>query len=202
MAGEQAGAEGLLVVTPYYNKPTQEGLYRHFKAIAESVSIPIILYNVPGRTAANIEPATVKRLSKIHNIVAIKEASGNLAQMMKIRQLCGDSITLLSGDDGLNLPIFSIGGQGTISVTANIIPDRLKQLNVLWQTGKSTEALAAHMAMLELHDVMFIEANPVPVKTALHLMNKIQLEFRAPLCEMTEQNLKSLQSVLKDQKLI
>ncbi len=202
LAGKEAGASGLLVVTPYYNKPTQEGLYRHFKEVAQSVDLPIILYNVPGRTAANIEPVTVFRLIDIENIIAIKEASGNLNQMMEIKHLCGDRIILLSGDDGLNLPIFSIGGEGSISVTANILPDLLKKLNISFRSGDYKTAFEIHSKLFRINNDLFIEANPVPVKTALFLMNKIEHEFRLPLCEMTPASLTKLKKSLAELGLI
>jgi len=200
--GEEAGADGLLVVTPYYNKPTQEGLYRHFKKVAGSVKIPIILYNVPGRTCANIAPSTIFRLMEVDNIVAVKEASGNLTQMMEIKHLCGDGITLLSGDDGLNLPIFSIGGEGTISVTANILPALVKKVVSSYRFGELKTARETHMSLFEINQALFVETNPVPVKTALFLMNKIELEFREPLCEMTPTSLAKLKKAMGNLGLI
>jgi 4-hydroxy-tetrahydrodipicolinate synthase len=200
--GETAGADALLVVTPYYNKPSQEGIYRHFKAVANSVKIPIILYTVPGRSGANIEPVTVFRLMEVENIVAVKEASGNLNQMMEIKKLCGDGMILFSGDDGLNLPIFAIGGEGSISVTANIAPALVKKVYTAYKSGDMKTALETHMSLFKINRDLFIDANPIPVKTALFLMDKIDLEFRAPLCEMIPNSLTKLKKTLKDLELI
>ncbi len=200
-AGAEAGADALLVVTPYYNKPPQEGLYRHFAEIARAVDLPVILYNVPGRTGVNLEPNTVFRLSELPNVAAVKEASGNLAQMMRIRELCGDGIILLSGDDPLTLPILAIGGSGVISVTSNVAPAQVKRSVAAWLEGRPKEARELHEALLPLHTDLFLEANPIPVKTALFLMGLIALEFRPPLCEMQPANLARLKATLAAQKL-
>ncbi len=183
---ERIGADGVLVVTPYYNKPTQEGLYRHYSYLADKVDLPIILYNVPGRTGVNLAPETVARLAKIHNIVAVKEASGSLAQVDKILSLC--DITVISGDDGLTLPMLAVGARGVISVTANVVPGRVRNLVHYALKGNFKAALKEHTALRELSDILFIETNPIPVKTALGLMGKIQPEFRLPLCEMRKEN--------------
>jgi 4-hydroxy-tetrahydrodipicolinate synthase len=198
----EAGADGALLISPYYNKPTQEGLYRHYKAIAEAVNIPIILYNVPGRTSVNILPETVARLSEIKHIVAIKEACGDIGQIMKIVNLCGDNITLLSGDDALFYPILSIGGQGVISVSANIVPQNIAAIYDSFVQGDLNAAREISDKLLKLNNAMFIETNPAPVKTALSLMGKISDEVRLPLCEMSEVNLNKLKSVLKEYELI
>lgn len=201
-AARAAGADALLVVTPYYNKPTQEGLYRHFAAVAGASDAPVILYNVPGRTGCNLEPNTVFRLSEIANIRAVKEASGNLAQMMRIRALCGDRVALLSGDDPLTLPILAIGGTGVISVTANVDPARMKRFMDAWLAGRPDEARRLHEELLPLHDALFLESNPIPAKTALFLMGLIGPEFRAPLCEMQPATLARLKEALASLALI
>jgi len=199
---KKSGADAALVVAPYYNKPTQEGLYRHYKAVAEAVKIPLILYNVPGRTAVNILPSTVARLAEIKNIVAIKEATGDMKQASEIIRLCGNRITVLSGDDFTTLPLMALGGKGTISVTANVAPKLVSQMCALWEKGRFDEARKLHFKLEPLNAAMFIETNPIPVKTALALMGKIQEEFRLPLCEMAPVNREKLKTVLKDMKLI
>ena len=199
---KKAKADAALVVTPYYNKPTQEGLYRHYKMLAEAVNIPIILYNVPGRTAVNMLPATVARLAEIKNIVGIKEATGDMKQVSEIIRLCGSRITMLSGDDFTTLPLMALGGKGVISVSANVAPKMVSDMCALWEKGKFDEARALHYKLEPLNSSMFIETNPIPVKTALVLMGKIKEEFRMPLCEMATVNREKLAKVLKDLKLI
>jgi 4-hydroxy-tetrahydrodipicolinate synthase len=199
---KKSGADAALVVAPYYNKPTQEGLFRHYKAVAEAVKIPLILYNVPGRTAVNILPSTVARLAEISNIVAIKEATGDMKQASEIIRLCGNRITVLSGDDFTTLPLMALGGKGTISVTANVAPRLVSQMCALWEKGRFDEARKLHFKLEPLNAAMFIETNPIPVKTALALMGKIREEFRLPLCEMAPANREKLKAVLKDMKLI
>ena len=187
-------ADGVLIVTPYYNKPTQEGLFRHYEFLAKKTDIPIILYNVPGRTGVSIAPETVARLSKISSIVAIKEASGNLDIVDQILSLC--DITVLSGEDSLTLPMLAIGARGVISVTANVVPHLVHEMveQALDQNWK--EAQQIHKQLYALSKVLFIETNPIPVKTALGMMKKIQPEFRLPLCEMNKDNQKKLREVL------
>ncbi len=196
------GADAALLVAPYYNKPTQEGLYRHYKAIAEEVEIPIVLYNVPGRTAVNILPATVARLAEIDNIVAIKEASGDMKQVSEIIRLCGDRITVISGDDFTTLPLLALGGKGVISVSANVAPKEMSDMCSYWERGLFEEARNIHYRLEPLNHAMFIETNPIPVKTALALMGKIQEELRLPLCEMAPANKEKLRKVLADKRLI
>ncbi|MGB9716125.1 MAG: 4-hydroxy-tetrahydrodipicolinate synthase [Thermodesulfovibrionales bacterium] len=196
------GADAALLVTPYYNKPTQEGLYRHFKEVAKAVEIPIVLYNVPGRTAVNLLPSTVARLSEIENIVAIKEASGDMKQVSEIIRLCGDRITVLSGDDFTTLPLLALGGKGVISVSANVAPKEVSTMCSLWLRGKYEKARTLHYKLEPLNSAMFIETNPIPVKTALAMMGKIQEELRLPLCEMSPANKEKLKKVLVDLKLI
>ncbi len=196
------GADAALLVSPYYNKPTQEGLYRHYKAVAEAVDIPIVLYNVPGRTAVNILPSTVARLAEIANIVAIKEASGDMKQVSEIIRLCGDKITVISGDDFTTLPLLALGGKGVISVSANVAPKDMSMMCSLWMKGQHDRARAIHYKLEPLNAAMFIETNPIPVKTALAMMGKIQEELRLPLCEMSSANKDKLRKVLVDLKLI
>jgi 4-hydroxy-tetrahydrodipicolinate synthase len=199
---KKAGASGALVITPYYNKPTQEGLYGYYRTIAEEVDIPIVMYNVPGRTGVNLLPETVARLVDIPNIVAIKEASANLSQMTEIVSLCRERITLLSGDDFIILPIMSIGGRGVISVAANIVPSRVARLIKQFNAGDLEGARETQLELFPLCRAMFYETNPIPVKTALALMGKIQEEIRSPLCSMGERNLAKLKNVLADYKLL
>jgi 4-hydroxy-tetrahydrodipicolinate synthase len=199
---KKSGADAALVVAPYYNKPTQEGLYRHYKAVAKAVNIPIVLYNVPGRTAVNILPSTVARLAEIKNIVALKEATGDMKQASEVIRLCGDKISVLSGDDFTTLPLMALGGKGTISVSANVAPRLVSRMCALWLQGKYAEARKIHFQLEPLNASMFIETNPIPVKTALSLMGKIREEFRLPLCEMAPANKEKLKKVLKDMKLI
>ena len=193
-------ADGVLVVTPYYNRPTQEGLYRHFEFLAKKVEIPIVLYNVPGRTAVSLQPSTVARLAKIPNVVAIKEASGNLDQVDQILELC--DLTVLSGDDSLTVPMMSIGARGVISVTANVVPHLVRDMVHSALSGNWDEARQIHRELYPLSKVLFIETNPIPVKTALGLMKKIQPELRLPLCEMAGENQKKLSEVLKKMGVI
>jgi 4-hydroxy-tetrahydrodipicolinate synthase len=198
----KSGADAALVVAPYYNKPTQEGLYRHYKAVAGAVKMPIVLYNVPGRTAVNILPSTVARLAEIRNIVALKEATGDMKQASEVIRLCGNKISVLSGDDFTTLPLMALGGKGTISVSANVAPKLVSRMCALWEKGSYAEARKIHFQLEPLNASMFIETNPIPVKTALALMGKIREEFRLPLCEMAPANKEKLKKVLKDMKLI
>lgn len=196
------GADGALIVTPYYNKPTQEGLYLHFKAIAEAVDIPIVLYNVPGRTAVNILPATVARLLEFENIVGIKEATGDMRQASDLLRLCGDRLTLFSGDDFTNFCMLALGGKGIISVTANIVPKDVAELWNAWEKGDIDRARNLHYKLESLNAAMFIETNPIPVKTALAMMGKVNEDFRLPLCSMSADNKEKLRGVLKDAGLL
>ncbi|MDX9713958.1 MAG: 4-hydroxy-tetrahydrodipicolinate synthase [Dissulfurispiraceae bacterium] len=199
---KELGADGALLVTPYYNKPTQEGLYRHYKAVAEAVDIPMLLYNVPGRTALNMLPSTVARLAEVKNIVGIKEATGDMKQASEIIRLCGDSFLVLSGDDFTTLSLYALGGCGSISVTANIVPGQMAQLCNALEKGDMAAARKLHYSLEPLNYAMFIETNPIPVKTALALMGKIEEEFRLPLCEMAEANKTKLSSALRTAGII
>ena len=199
---KEAGADAALLISPYYNRPTQQGLYLHFKAVADAVNIPIVLYNIASRTGVNIEPETVAELAKIKNIVGIKEASGNLDQMSRIIQLCGDNFALLSGDDSLTLPIMTIGGAGVISVVANIAPNDVADLIDSFLSGDLRHAKKMHYKLLPLIKAMFIETNPIPVKTAMSLMGMIEPGLRLPMCDMKEENLAKLKKALKDYGLM
>jgi 4-hydroxy-tetrahydrodipicolinate synthase len=199
---KESGADGTLQVCPYYNKPTQEGLFRHFSSIAEAVPFPQVLYNIPGRTGVNMLPETVARLAEIPEIVAVKEASGSLGQMAEIMELAGDKITLLAGDDNIILPVLSIGGRGVISVIANLVPRQTADIMDAWNEGRPDEARRCFMKVLPLCRAMFYETNPIPVKSALFLMGKTSDEFRLPLTRMMPQNLEKLRKTLAGWGLI
>ena len=199
---KEVGADATLQVTPYYNKPTQEGLYQHFKALANAVALPQVLYNVPIRTSVNMLPETVARLAELAEVVAIKEASGSLGQMADVVRLAGDKITLLSGDDNLTLPVLSIGGAGVVSVAANIVPRDTADLVKAWEEGRIDEAKRLFYKLLPLCQAMFFETNPIPVKTSLVLMGKIQEEIRLPLYAMAPANLEKLKKALSEYGLI
>ncbi len=197
---KKAGCDGVLIITPYYNKPTPEGQFRHYEKIAKEVDIPIMLYNVPSRTGISLSPATIARLSKIDNIVAVKEAAGSAQQVMEILSLC--DITVMSGDDALTLPFMSLGATGVVSVVANIIPGKVHDLVQSFLDGDINKSRKIHYDILELCQAMFIETNPLPVKTAMSMMGMIEEEWRLPLCEMMPENKVKLQKVLKKYKLI
>ena len=199
---KKAGAAASLQVSPYYNRPTQKGLYLHFKAIAEAVDIPIILYNIASRTGVNVEPETFVKLAEIKNIIGVKEASGSLEQMARIKSLCPKEFLLISGDDALTLPVMAIGGVGIISVVANIIPRDVADMCSAFEKGELKKAEALHYKMLNLVKAMFIETNPIPVKTAMSLMKMCSPEIRLPLCEMMPENKEKLVKALKEYKLI
>jgi 4-hydroxy-tetrahydrodipicolinate synthase len=199
---KEAGAAGALLITPYYNKPTQEGLYRHYKAVAEAVDIPQIIYNIPGRTGVNMLPATVERLCGLKNVVGIKEGSGSVQQASEIAQSCGDRITVLAGDDALTLPMMAVGGKGVITVTANVMPTEMADLVLSFAAGRIDEARRIHFKLSPLFAALFYETNPIPVKEALGMMGKIDPELRLPLCPMGTDNREKLVRVLKDMGLI
>ena len=199
---QKCGADAALLIAPYYNKPTQEGLYQHYRAVAEAVDLPLILYNIPGRTGVNLLPETVARLAEIPNIVGIKEASGSLVQVQEIHRRCGDRIKILSGEDALNFPILACGGCGMISVTANVVPDRLAACWDAFQAGDWHRARESHEALLPLHQALFLETNPVPVKTALARMGRCTDEVRLPLWPMAPANRQRLEAVLRSYGLI
>ena len=194
--------QGILSVAPYYNKPTQEGLYQHFKTIAESTDLPIIVYNVPGRTSSNIEPPTVARLSKIPNIIGIKEASGSIVQQMEVLAAVEPGFRVLSGDDSFTFPLMALGGVGIISVISNEIPGEMTKLAHLLLEGKLEEARKLHFSLLPLMQVNFIETNPIPVKAALAMMGMIEEVYRLPMVPMKPENRAKLEKVLSAQGLL
>jgi 4-hydroxy-tetrahydrodipicolinate synthase len=196
------GADGILSVTPYYNKPTQEGLYQHFKAIAAGISLPVILYSVQGRTGVNVEPATVQRLSLIDNIVGIKEASGNMSQMSSILNSVDEKFLVLSGDDALALPLMSLGGQGLISVASNEIPAEMTRLIQLALDNDFPAARAIHRRYLPLMEINFIESNPIPVKTALAEMGLLKPVWRLPLLAAKPENQARIRAILESLSLV
>ena len=198
---QKVGADGLLLITPYYNKPTQRGLYAHFKAISEHVNIPIILYNVPSRTGVNLLPETVLELSKISQIQAIKEASADISQIAKVIEIVPKDFIVYSGNDDQTIAILALGGKGVISVTANITP-RLIHDQVIGYLNKDQKWVESALQTRELHQVMFIESNPVPAKKALNLMGFIESDVRLPLVELEDKNLETLQKVLTKYQLI
>ena len=204
LAGEVAalGVQGILSVAPYYNKPTQEGLYQHFKAIAEAVDLPVILYNVPGRTSSNIEPATVARLSKVPNIVGVKEASGSITQQMEVLVAVGPGFRVLSGDDSFTFPLMALGSVGVISVVSNEIPGPMTRLTRLLLEGKYDEARKLHFELLPLMQANFIETNPIPVKAALAMMGMLEEVYRLPLVPMKPENRAKLEKALAAQGLL
>ena len=201
-AAREAGADGILVVTPYYNKPTQEGLYRHFAFVAEKARLPVVLYNVPGRTGCDLLPDTVARLAEIPGIVAIKEATGSVARTQEILQRVGDRLVVLSGDDGTCFPAMCVGARGVISVTSNVVPDRMAALWDAVRSGDFDRARSIHNDLLSLHEAMFLESNPIPVKAALAMMGLIAPEIRLPLVPLSERAAEKLRAVLRAKGLL
>jgi len=199
---ESLGANGLLSVTPYYNKPTQEGLYQHYREIARSTRLPIVLYNVPGRCGTNLEPSTVKRLAAIENIVGIKEASGNISQMSALANAVPNEFTILSGDDAITLPLFALGGRGVISVAANEIPAEMAQLCRHGLRGEFDQARAIHRKYLPLMEINFVESNPIPVKAALALMGLLEPVWRLPMVPPRVENRMRIHTVLDSLELV
>jgi 4-hydroxy-tetrahydrodipicolinate synthase len=197
---KKTGADGALIITPYYNKPTAKGQFLHYEKIAKEVDIPIVLYNVPSRTGISLAPETIAKLSRIDNIVAIKEASGSLKQINEILSLC--DITILSGDDFLTLPMLSIGAKGVISVAGNIIPEEVSSMVKSYLEGDTEKAKEIHYKLYPIFEAMFIETNPICVKTALKLMNMLNGILRLPLCSMEEENQAKLKKILTDSGLI
>jgi 4-hydroxy-tetrahydrodipicolinate synthase len=196
------GADGLLLVCPYYNKPSQEGIFQHYKRLSEEVALPQILYNVPGRTGVNMLADTTVRLAEFANIVAIKEASGSLAQVSEILAKAGDKIDVISGDDFLTFPMMCCGAKGVISVSANAVPKQVKDMVEAVQNGDYMMGRKLHLDLLEFHTAMFIESNPVPVKKTLELMGMLQANVRLPLVDMGDDTLEKLKTVLKKYNVI
>ncbi|MBX6377899.1 MAG: 4-hydroxy-tetrahydrodipicolinate synthase [Clostridia bacterium] len=193
---QAAGAEGIMAVTPYYNKPPQEGLYRHFRALADAVDVPVMIYNVPSRTGCNILPATVARLAAQGRVVAIKEASGNLDQVTELRRLLPVGFTIYSGDDALTLPMLALGAQGVVSVAAHLVPERLRRMVDSFGAGDMAAALAEHLALTPLFRALFVTSNPIPVKAALALLGRDTGVHRLPLVPPGEAELKVLREAL------
>ncbi|NMB33074.1 MAG: 4-hydroxy-tetrahydrodipicolinate synthase [Clostridium sp.] len=197
---QEVGADAILSVTPYYNKTTQKGLYEHFKLIANNIKIPVVLYNVPGRTGMNIEPQTVKKLSEIDNIVAIKEC--NLSQVGEIINLCSDDFTVYSGDDNSIIPVLALGGKGVISVMANIVPKKTHELASSFLSGDVESGRKIQLELIHLMSALFIEVNPIPVKAAMNIMGMDVGKCRLPLVDMSQKNYDILKQTIKDYKLI
>jgi 4-hydroxy-tetrahydrodipicolinate synthase len=196
------GVDGILSVTPYYNKPTQEGLYQHYKAIATAVPLPMIVYSVQGRTASNVEPATMKRLAEIDTIVAIKEASGNIGQMAQMAHQLPGRVSILCGDDAIAIPLISLGGRGLISVASNEIPAEMTELTRLARTGDFAGARALQRQWLPLMEVNFVESNPIPVKAAMAMMGLLEPVWRLPMTPPSEANRVKIEAVLKSSGLL
>lgn len=201
-AAEKVGVDGVMLVGPYYNKPSQEGLYQHFKTVAESTDLPVMLYNIPGRTAVNILPSTVERLAQVENIVAIKEASGSLDQVSELRRILPDSFAIYSGDDSMTLPIMALGGKGVISVAAHVVGPKIKEMINAFTSGNITMATKLHIELFPVFKAMFITTNPVPVKAALNLLGWQVGSPRLPLVEANETEKDTLKKVLSDQGLL
>jgi len=199
---KRVGADGSLIITPYYNKPTQKGLYEHFAKIANEVDIPIVIYNVPGRTAVDILPQTVIKLSKIKNIIGIKEASGKIDCVSEIVRGTNGEFDVISGDDALTFPMLAIGGKGVISVVANIVPEDMANMIRSFEEGNINEARKLHLKMFPLIKALFIETNPIPIKTAMEILGMMPGELRLPLCTMLEENKSRLKRVMQEYGLI
>ncbi len=199
---KEQGADGALLIAPYYNRPTQDGLLAHFQAVGEAVDLPQLLYNIPGRSAVNIEVDTVARLAQVPNIVGVKEASGSLDQVSRTIEACGPNFTVLSGDDSLTLPILSVGGRGVIAVVSNLVPQQMRALVDSFLRGEAESAREIHYQLLPLMRAMGLETNPIPVKAALALMDKVSQEIRLPLTQLRQENQKKLRSVLLDQGVL
>jgi 4-hydroxy-tetrahydrodipicolinate synthase len=199
---ERLGADGILSVTPYYNKPTQEGLYQHFKAIADTIHIPIVVYSVQGRTGVNVEPATLARLAQIGNIVGVKEASGNIMQMANVIQQVPETFHVLSGDDAITLPLMALGGRGIISVVSNEIPGEMTELARLCLAGDFAGARKVQRKYLPLMEINFVESNPIPVKAALALMGLLEPVYRLPMCPPKPESLAKIEKVLESLGLL
>ncbi len=201
-AAREMGADAAVLISPYYNKPTQEGIYKHYKMIAQSVDLPLIFYNIPGRTGSNIMPETMARLCEVRNIVGVKEASGSMDQISDIRRLCGDRLTILSGDDSMTLPMIALGAKGVISVITNIMPREMGEMVSAALEGNYARAREIHYRMLPLMRALFIETNPIPIKHAMSLLQKCSAEVRMPLTPMSPPAADKLKAVMKEMKLL
>lgn len=193
-----AGADGALLLSPYYNKPTQEGIYRHYAEIARETQFPLVVYNIPGRTASNILPETLGRLARIEHIVGVKESCGDLDQIAHVVAACPGDFAVVSGDDNLTLPLMSVGGKGVISTTANVVPELMRDLVAAWKADDPRRAREIHFRLMPLFDLLFCETNPIPVKAALEMMGLVGDEIRLPLTPLTDANRERLQVALKD----
>jgi 4-hydroxy-tetrahydrodipicolinate synthase len=198
----EAGADGALLISPYYNKPTQEGIYKHYKMIAASVDLPLVVYNIPGRTASNILPDTFARMCDLSQVVGIKESSGSLDQCSDILKLCGERLTLLSGDDSLTLPLMAIGAKGVVSVVANVMPREMHEMAAAALSGDFEHARAIHFKLLPLMRALFQETNPIPVKQACAYMGKCTNEMRMPLTSMSHGPAERLRATMKELRLL
>ena len=199
---KEAGADGALLISPYYNKPTQEGIVAHYAEVARATDFPLVVYNIPGRTASNILPSTLARLADIDPVVGVKEASGDLAQVSAVVAVCPDDFSVLSGDDALTLPLLAVGGRGVISTSANVAPAEMVDLVRAFRAGDLERALRTHQRLLPLFDALFCETNPIPVKAALGLLGLVSDEIRLPLTRLTDANRERLQVVLKEIGLV
>ena len=198
----EAGADGALLISPYYNKPTQDGIFKHYKMIGANVDLPLIVYNIPGRTGSNIMPETFARMCEIRQVVGVKEASGSMDQCSDILKLCGERLSMLSGDDSLTLPLMAMGASGVISVITNVLPGEMHELAAAALTDDFARARALHLRMLPLMRALFVETNPIPIKQACALMGKCTNEMRMPLVQMTAGAADRLRSVMKELRLI
>ncbi len=201
-AAEEAGANGALLISPYYNRPTQEGIYQHYKKVASAVDIPLIVYNIPSRTGSKIEPETLARLSEIKNIAGVKEATGSVDQAIEIMRLCGDRLAVYSGEDSLTYSLMALGGKGVISTVTNVVPKEMSELTEACMQGDWEKGREIQFRLIPLIRNLFIETNPIPVKTALSLMGKCRGDLRLPLTPMGEPNLKKLKQAMTDFGLI
>lgn len=201
-AAEKSGADGALLISPYYNRPMQQGIYEHYRAVAASVGIPIIIYNIPGRTASKIEPETLARLAEIDNIAGVKEATGSVDQAIDVIRLCGDALDVYSGEDSLAFSLMALGGKGVITTVGNIAPRSMAELTKACLSGDWARGRCLQMELIPLIRAIFIETNPIPIKTALALMGKCDSEVRLPLTPMGEANLKAMKAVMKGYGLI
>jgi len=199
---KDAGADGALLISPYYNKPTQEGIFAHYREIARATQFPLVAYNVPGRTASNVLPTTLAKLAELEWIVGVKEACGDLSQIANLIARCPDDFTVLSGDDALTLPILAVGGRGVISTTSNVAPAAMVELVHAFRDGDAGRARQLHQRLLPLFDVLFCETNPIPVKAAVHEMGHIGPEIRLPLTPITDANRERLKVILKEQGVL
>jgi 4-hydroxy-tetrahydrodipicolinate synthase len=195
---EKAGADGALMISPYYNRPTQEGIYQHYKEVASAVGIPIVVYNIPGRTGSKIEPETLARLSEIKNVAGVKEATGSVDQAIDVIRLCGDNLAVYSGEDSLTFSLMALGGKGVISTVANVAPKDMSQLTDACSTGNWEKGRQLQFKLMPLIRAVFLETNPIPIKTALSLMRKCTSELRLPLTPMSEGNFKKLKQSMTD----